>query len=302
MPLTTFILLSRLVLVRHIKNETFKNQMFRWMKLLTLNTMIYGCISTHIITLDPGTYVLSPCNYSYNFQLIIEMWGGGAAGNICNGYGGNSGGYMKFILNTKYHDINVIVGAGGEGTINSGDYCQSKAPYNQVKVDYPKNGSNTILTINNISISAMGGQWNGTRPINQTITNINDMGNEVQILINQCSKQGKLFGNNNIPVYYNGCGSDCCKEQCTYTCYTGGNSYGSSGGDPCVIGGYSGYHGTDGMTPGGGGGGNGLLPSCISYDGKIHGNCLACGYGFFPSHGAHGGHGRVIIYPGFIGS
>jgi hypothetical protein len=278
-------------------------------KILILSNIFIICFAHEfftksIIQLEVGNYIITPSNYSYNPQLIIEMWGGGGAGNLCNGYGGNSGGYLKFILNTHFQDINITVGNGGNGNINhnsiDGALCDQPASYKKYNVHYPDSGSDSILNIGNITIIASGGKWNNSQPINS----VNKIPKNINIIQNINSQSGKLFGMNILPLLY--CGETyCCSwtsPGITVTTFSGGYSYGGSGGNPSSAASGGAYSSScislasSGETPSGGGGGVGLLPDYVKPDGESNGGPSPC-FNFRCANGVtNGGHGRVIIY------
>lgn len=146
----------------------------------------------------------------------------------------------------------------------------------------------------------MGGKWNGTLPINSS----NIVAGNITIVDNIPS----LFSPTLNPDMYNvaptgtgGCSS--CSPS-VYTCHPGG---GSGGGKPCLAkfgtdGGvgsecetFNTILGTDGSTPGGGGGGNGYLPPLDANNRPI-GMPLCSGCTIGLTFGASGGDGKVIVY------
>lgn len=262
--------------------------------LLVKIASVSACFDKQILQLSAGNYVLSPANYSYNKEIIIEAWGGGGAGNACNGYGGSSGGFIRAIISTGYKDINITVGTGGGGKNTSCQYNMNNGTY---QVDYPNYGADTVINTVYSTLISTGGKWNKTKPL----ASINKIDGNASIITNIPS----VFEPTQIPSQYNsapsGMGSSCqyCPSNNVYTCHAGG---GSNGGKPCLvlfnsINGWCStsrnYLGTDGLTPGGGGGGNGYLPPLDANNRPI--NYPLCS-GCDQSYGAKGGDGMVIVY------
>jgi hypothetical protein len=304
---TTYFMVAFLVCIKLLKIElqnNFKMLQINMCKILFLINLfivssVYGLFTKNIIQLDVGNYTLTPANYSYNPQIIIEMWGGGGAGNLCNGYGGNSGGYLKFILDTNYQNIEISVGSGGIGTKNynykvDGALCIQPKSYKNYNVHYPDSGSDSILNMKDIRIIASGGKWNTSLPMNS----VNYVPPSVKVIQNINSQSGKLFGNNILPLMY--CGEEwCCRWDSpgiSLTAFSGGFSYGGAGGNPWsasstkLI-----SNPTSGETPSGGGGGQGLLPDYVKPNGESSGGHIPCLFSL-GSTPTNGGNGRVIIY------
>jgi len=108
----------------------------------------YSYCVNNILTYDiPGNYVLSPQDYSYVDTIIVELWSGGAAGNI---HGGGSGSYGNILINTQQATFNLIVGKGGQK-------CPYVKTYSEPLYSC-ENGSSTSITNDAINITLGGGQ------------------------------------------------------------------------------------------------------------------------------------------------
>jgi hypothetical protein len=269
--------------------------------LLFIGWPVSAYFDKKILEFTPGDYVLTPADYYYNKEIVVEAWGGGGAGNACNGYGGGSGGFIRAIVSTGYQNISISVGPGGRGN-NPTSYfsCQYNGVYGTYGVDYPKPGTDTVINASCATLVATGGKWNGTMPINST--------NGVTGNITIFSDIPSLLSPTQIPDSINRSptGRDSGCQSCAsliYTCHPGG---GLGGGKPCLAqfvdgsvgswcttGAY--YLGTDGSTPGGGGGGNGYLPPLDANNRPI-GYPLCSGCGISRTYGASGGDGKVLVY------
>lgn len=134
--------------------------------------LLFIIISVNIINVDanigtitfdtPGNYQLTPADYHYSPQIIVEMWGAGGGG--CSGdcgIGGGSGAYIKATINTNLETFNLTIGLGGKG----GDGCQVEC--DQFSCNYPWyrnstkysgfNGTDTTLASDNNNLIAGGG-------------------------------------------------------------------------------------------------------------------------------------------------
>lgn len=258
-------------------------------------TFLFNIVNAiNIIKLNTGFHLIKPEDYNYNKQIIVEMWGGGASGNACNGNGGGSGGYIKAILNTNNDYFNITVGSGGDNNYNI---------YNDFIDNYilnkNSNGSSTIIMNNYVYLSAGGGQLNKG--------GINDYNNHNINIINN------INGNDNYQIrlyqdvfmcpiylspysYYN-----------YYTNYGGNAPYGGSGGRGTVFNCALINHKTsdkieclhkiynlqtDGSMPGGGGGGTGINKELIKFIDNNNKSCID----YYCGNKTKGGDGLVFIY------
>jgi hypothetical protein len=263
--------------------------MLKFIKLLILLCSTNALHNKSILQFSSGNYVLSPEVYGYQKQIIVEMWGAGGAGNLCNGYGGTSGGYVKAIINTKLREFNLTVGRGGTGNFFNG--ACATGHYN----DLPQCGEDTTFTScdDSLNLISSGGKWNKSIPIvsNNTLM----FTDHVDVLYNIAGLDGKLVGVTSMPDCTNGYPSSSLTY--TYSCYAGGNSpFGGQGGTQCFYYCQSSYgpaqcqwinKPTDGMCPGGGGGGNGFS--------EIKG-IMFCASSLYPSKGTNGCDGMINIY------
>lgn len=114
---------------------------------VSLLTIVNGKIN--VISYDmPGTYQLSPKDYGYAEEIIVELWGAGGGGDgcICAGGGGGGGGaYIKALVKTDQQIFNMLIGKGGYGGSGSYGYCK-----------YGSNGNSTSLIGKKINLTAGG--------------------------------------------------------------------------------------------------------------------------------------------------
>ena len=222
-----------------------------WLILLSLlataNTVTQARIT--MITFDtPGNYQLTPQDYQYSPQIIVEMWGAGGGG--CSGdcgIGGGSGAYIKATINTNLETFNLTVGLGGKGGDGAQTECYSTGcayPWLLNSKNYSGyNGTDTkIISLNN-NLVAGGGLKGNTTVHNcyssETYTYYPCYNNGGRYNI------GKINGNTNITsngnsgtLGYNKSGGLGCIQITNYCDNTyvigagnGGNSpYGNSGG------------------------------------------------------------------------
>jgi len=109
----------------------------------------------------PGTYILSPNEYSYSDNIIIELWGGGSGGSTNYGFrtkyayeykGGSSSSYIKANLITLNETFKITVGNGGLSCASGVElarqyYCQGDPGKNSIIEN-----ENIYLTTNNFQI------------------------------------------------------------------------------------------------------------------------------------------------------
>lgn len=71
-----------------------------------------------------GIHKITPKDYNFKDNIIVEAWGAGGAGCTCSGYsiGGGSGGYIKSSIKTEQSTFNITVGSGMKGNITQ-NYC-----------------------------------------------------------------------------------------------------------------------------------------------------------------------------------
>ncbi len=103
-----------------------------------------------------GDYVVTPADYHFSDNLIIEAWSAGGSGgvNVFETYtqfcGGGSGGYVKINIKTYQQNFIVRVGHGGEGLLE----------YNGTPASIKCNGTSGQLTqfiSNKFNLTISGG-------------------------------------------------------------------------------------------------------------------------------------------------
>lgn len=284
------------------------------MLLLLLPLLVTANIN--VITFDtPGNYQLTPVDYQYSPQIIVEMWGAGGGG--CSGdcgIGGGSGAYIKATINTNLETFNLTIGLGGKG----GNACDATSnmgydlPWYIGRNNEPRyrnlsglNGTDTILMSTSNNIIAGGGRngnftattyrygtQGGTANPNRynggiyTFGNINGI---INIALNGYS--GSIGSNKFYGCYQN------LRVNPTIIAGIGGNSpYGMIGG---LGNNYTLYNSCDycnlaknGSTPGSGGGG-----SYYNYHQNIgNQNCPVGTITLFYPAAGDGGNGTINIY------
>lgn len=213
-----------------------------------------------ILSFNVGNFTLTPKDYKFTNQIVVEMWGAGGAGNLYNGHGGSSGGYIKIIMNTMMKTFYLTVGKGGSGSTNNAGTVRS--------YDFPQSGGDTMFRAcdNSTSYVARGGKWIMTddysplfRPY--VFSNVINTTRYINIIYNISGSNETLYGINN-DAQLNDCPTF--NENFDYHCYFGGSApFGGIGGTPsyytcssCGCG-FGKFGGSDGQLPGGGGGGSG---------------------------------------------
>ena len=116
------------------------------------------------ITLDtPGSYQLTPEDYQYSPQIIVEMWGAGGGGCSGNcGIGGGSGAYIKATINTNLETFNLTIGVGGKGGDGVQIVCYTfggcSYPWYVNSINYSGySGTDTVISSNRNHLIAGGG-------------------------------------------------------------------------------------------------------------------------------------------------
>ena len=112
--------------------------------LLFLTTITALNITTYS---TPGLYKLTPQDYGYAPELLVEITGGGAGGGVTN-YGGPGSAYVKAIIQTNQNTFALTVGRGGPGGVCRGPNCPGGA------------GTDSSFTGNNIQIITTGATSN----------------------------------------------------------------------------------------------------------------------------------------------
>jgi len=140
---------------------------FLTITILFFSFLLYSTFcNVQILKYDvPGTYLLTPLEYSYSDNIIIQMWGGGSGGstiiknNINKNFsylyqyqyqyqytGGSSGSYIAANIITFNETFTLTVGAGGLSCLSGFEpeklyYCQGIP------------GSNSVIEGNNFNVS-----------------------------------------------------------------------------------------------------------------------------------------------------
>jgi hypothetical protein len=135
------------------------------MWLLLLPLLVSANIET-ITFSNPGNYQLTPQDYHYSSQIIVEMWGAGGGGCSADcGIGGGSGAYIKATINTNLETFNLTVGLGGKGgdelsyslnTYYAYPWCSGYTDMGLPMCGH--NGTDTILTSYSNRLVAGGGK------------------------------------------------------------------------------------------------------------------------------------------------
>ena len=136
---------------------------------------------------NPGNYILNPYDYMNYHNVLIEMWGAGASGDNCYGFGGASGAYLKASFQTGLEVFNLTIGRGGSGS----DKCGGV-------VNGISGGSTNFININ-----SEGGVWKSDK-ISYGGNNTYTLSNEFNGTI-LCDLHGN--GQSGEPISYLGLGS-----------------------------------------------------------------------------------------------
>jgi len=225
-----------------------------------------------ILTYDkPGTYFLTPTNYENASSFIINLWSAGMAGTV-NGNGGCSGAFATMNIISQNENFNLIIGKGG----NSCSYA------NHCTFDYYCSGITS--SINNYRINVtLGCEINSitNKVISQNCYNYSG-----------CVLLDKINGNAGKPKIDAGLNS--CNMPCNGDSFyvgTGVGGYAPFGGFGGCLGNCESIvavycdsykmNGTNGNSPGGGGGAA-FCDTFNNYCGDVY--------------GGSGGSGLAIIY------
>lgn len=267
-------------------------------KFIIFTSLILNINALHnILTFNPGNYTISPYDYLFSKYIIVEMWGGGASGNACNGRGGGSGGYIKILIETFSRlKFNIYVGEGGKYTDTFSDYF-----------DIYGNGNYSKITSsdNSINIISGGAYWysDNIKKIVRSLGGLNNIlsNNNSNIIYNINGNNETCIANNcyNTPQFT--CPASTFGSSVIYNTNLGGNApFGGSGGLSTWA--YCKFNvgidcdfnrkqqSTNGNTPGGGGGGSGINEESVFV--SFGGNCM----NFRCGSKTHGGDGLVNIY------
>lgn len=178
----------------------------------------------------PGTYTITPTDYNYADNIIIEAWGGGGGGSIRShdrmGRGGGSGGYIKSGIVTNQQNFIIHVGRGSNGEIHEGtDYS----------VKYPTEGNSWVQKSTDILfVAGVGGtgvsKYDSDEPAGE-----NTLKSKNLISFNSV-KGGSYFGGKspNGGIGGHGCYIRWNGTKCIYLSnVTNGDSPGGGGGNGC---------------------------------------------------------------------
>lgn len=270
----------------------------------TTTTTTTSPISSGVLQFTVGNYILFPYDYSYATHIVVEMWGGGGAGNSYNGHGGASGGYVKVIIPTRQQVFNITVGRGGTPTTASIKCQQDQQsgtlfPFSCCSV--PNDGENTVFQSSDVELVAGGGRWGKIIPCDGAVirplvgTNSLSFAAGSKVLYNLSGNNETFTGYNSITPCQRGMVVPM-PESTQYFGYNGGaapfsTNYGVGMFTLSLDEDYPSVRpAQDGGFPGGGGGGSGL--NYESWTQLNSSPCVSVG----DQAGAAGGHGLVNVY------
>jgi hypothetical protein len=162
------------------------NNLIREMKFLIILLITSVFADLRIRTFDqPGNYVLSPEDYGYASQIIVELWGAGGGGCSGNcGIGGGSGAYIKAKVYTLNQSFNITVGLGGKGGDGYVEYFYPPSYHPTIwganSTFSGNDGEDTIFLSNDVNLIVGGGKkgnntlagyWNNNYGILKSLIN-----------------------------------------------------------------------------------------------------------------------------------
>jgi len=267
-----------------------------------------------MLSYGPGSYVLTPVDYGYSTNIVVEMWAGGASGNKCNGNGGASGSYIRFGIDTYENgphpnEFKLIVGSGG---VAVDDLCYAtRYDWSSFKNITGGNGTSSMFLGEVTRIEAGPGIWRAANGdyISVATPNTIQCLDSTKIYNNTVGNDGPIVNRSNLaaprgiaPCPVDNYGNLRCITwpiSWTYWASPGADQYGGAGGRGQTISCacadstscQSVVDSQDGHTPAGGGGGSGynnMFNDLYQYDAV----CIQTDFG----KARVGGDGLINVY------